>query len=76
MTPHQTRAKLAHLQREFALNDIKLSKSLILIDGLLDALNETVSVIAKHEHNDDALKSIERYLEMVIDSTNDKLGEL
>jgi len=76
MTPHQTRAKLAHLQHQFALNDIKLSKSLILIDGLLEALNEAVAVIAKHEHNDEALKSIERYLEMVIDSTNDKLGEL
>ena len=76
MTPLRMRHKLAHLQHEFALNDIKLSKSLILIDGLLEALNEAVSVIAKHEHNDEALKSIERYLEMVIDSTNDKLSEL
>jgi len=76
MTPLRMRHKLAHLQHQFALNDIKLSKSLILIDGLLDALNEAVAVIAKHKHNDDALKSIKRYLEMVIDSTNDRLGEL
>jgi len=76
MTPLDLRHKLAHLQHQFALNDIKLSKSLILIDGLIEALNEAVAVIAKHEHNDDALKSIERYLEDVIDSTNDRLSEL
>jgi len=76
MTPLRMRHTIAHLQHQFALNDIKLSRSLILIDGLLDALNEAVAVIAKHEHNDEALKSIEHYLEMVIDSTNEKLGEL
>jgi len=76
MTPLRMRHKLAHIQHQFALNDIKLSKSLIIIDGLLEALNEAVAVIAKHEHNDDALKSVEHYLEMVIDSTNDRLSEL
>ena len=76
MTPHQIRAKLAHVQHQYAINDIKLSKSLIIIGGLLEALNEAVSVISKHEHNDNALRHIEHYLEMVIDSTNDKLSEL
>jgi hypothetical protein len=73
MTPHQNRAKLASLQREFALNDIKLSKSLVLIDGMLDALNEAVSVIAKHGHSNDALNRLNQYLEIVINTTNDKL---
>lgn len=76
MTQLELRKKLSGVQHNSLQLDIKLSKALIIIDGLIIALNEAVSVIAKHEHNDQALNSIKNYLEAVIDSTNEKLGEL
>lgn len=56
--------------------NIKLSKSLIIIDEMLVDLNGVVTVTSSHEHNDQHLKCVPHYLENIIDSTNDKLSKL
>lgn len=69
----ETHAKLAKALHDAIQNDVKISKLLIIVDGLLDTLTESVIVLETHEHNDHALKSLRVHTMSVIDDTNEKL---
>ena len=74
--PRQLRNKIAQLELDNRVGNTKVSKLLLLVDGLLLALNDGVDTIAVHEHNDVALQRLEHDYELLIDRTNEELINL
>jgi len=74
--PRQLRNKIAQLENNNRECNTKVSKLLLIVDGLLVALNDGVDTIAVHEHNDVALQRLEHDYELLIDKTNEGLIKL
>ena len=54
----------------------KVSKLLLIVDGLVEALNSASNCILDHEHNDHALRSERFYIDSVVEATHELLIEL
>lgn len=74
--PRQLRNKIAQLKKDNRECNDKVSKLLLIVEGLLVALNSAANTIALHQHNDSALRSERVYLEIAVDKTNDELTKL
>ena len=74
--PRQLRNKIAQLEKDNRDCNTKVYKLLLIVDGLLVALNDGVDTIACHEHNDAALQRLEHDYELLIDKTNEGLIKL
>ena len=74
--PRQLRNKIAQLEKDNRDCNTKVSKLLLIVEGLLVGLNSAANTIADHQHNDSALRRERVYLEILIDKTNEGLIKL
>ena len=68
--PSHHRGKIAQLQRENRQLNEKVSKLLLLLDGVYATIAEAVITIESHEHNDKALMLLEADLSALNDAIN------
>ena len=76
MTPIHYRQLVAQLQKDNRECNTKTSKLLLIVDGLIDALNSASSCISDHDHNDSALRSERFHIDSVVEDTYERLTAL
>jgi hypothetical protein len=64
------RGKIAELQRDNRQLNEKVSKLLLLLDGVYETIADAVITIESHEHNDKALMLLEADLSALNDAIN------
>ena len=68
--PSHHRGKIAELQRDNLQLNEKVSKLLLLLDGVYETIADAVITIESHEHNDKALMLLEADLSALNDAIN------
>ena len=68
--PSELRGRILKLQHQNLLLNEKVSKLLLLLDGVYETIAEAVITIESHEHNDKALMLLEADLSALNDAIN------
>ena len=74
-TTSELRGRILKLQHQNLLLNEKVSKLLLLLDGVYETIAEAVITIESHEHNDKALMLLEADLSALNDAINFNLLE-